>query len=91
MLHGTGTIRPPGHQEITTSAEGAIVLRLHTLGQVYLERDGPASPARPPSPGVPRSSRSSFDEPFRTTRRSEFATDVKRFFFTLAQSESTCG
>ena len=29
-----------------------------------------------------------FDEPFRTTRRPEFATDGKRFFFTLAQSES---
>ena len=29
-----------------------------------------------------------FDEPLRPTRRPEFATDGKRFFFTLAQSES---
>ena len=29
-----------------------------------------------------------FDEPFRPTRRPEFAVDAKRFYFTLSQSES---
>ena len=29
-----------------------------------------------------------FDEPMRPTRRPEFATDGKRLYFTLAQSES---